>query len=298
MTVRHEERVQSFPPGYFDFRDVQWAQGTTRKSSVKFLRAYISSDRVTDFISGESVRGSSSFWVSKTRNCASKGQAVRGTAPTTCYIAANANKTSHQYPRACPPQAHPTPAQCAIKETSYRCCYGPKDYSQNLPSAAPLEKGKRRSKIQHGESCKRGCLCHFMVRTAGGSDSIAELRMYCSDHHNAAGAACHGPLSQTTTRVTGAKRQPAKAANVKRNQQEKVVIQTVQRAADIPDDHVTLPAADGAGAEVRSPTDAAVRFTVSHPGTGAATCNCPLAERGSVCEHVVKVQLTDHLTTR
>ena len=66
------------------------------------------------------------------------------------------------------------------------------DYSQNVPPAAPLEKGKRRSKIQHGESKKRGCLCHFMVRIAGSNGSIAELRMYRSDHHNAAGAVCHG----------------------------------------------------------------------------------------------------------
>lgn len=67
-----------------------------------------------------------------------------------------------------------------------------KDFSQNLHSGAPLDKGKRRSKIQHGESMKRGCLCHFMVRTTATSDGIAELRMYCSDHHNAAGEACHG----------------------------------------------------------------------------------------------------------
>ena len=79
-----------------------------------------------------------------------------------------------------------------MKETTYHCCFGPKDYSQNVPSAAPLEKGKRRSRIEHGESRKRGCMCHFMVRTGGSSDSVAELRMYSSDHHNAAGAVCHG----------------------------------------------------------------------------------------------------------
>ncbi len=31
-----------------------------------------------------------------------------------------------------------------------------------------------------------------MVRAADGTASIAELRMYCYDHHNAAGAVCHG----------------------------------------------------------------------------------------------------------
>ena len=31
-----------------------------------------------------------------------------------------------------------------------------------------------------------------MVRTMASTDGIAELRMYCSDHHDAAGEACHG----------------------------------------------------------------------------------------------------------
>ena len=89
-------------------------------------------------------------------------------------------------------------------------------------------------------------------------------------------------------------RQHAKAAFFKRNlEQEKMVTQTVQRAADIPDDHVTLPAADGAAAEVQSSTDAAMRYTVSNPGTDAAACNCPPAKRGNVCKHVVKVQPTN-----
>ena len=80
-----------------------------------------------------------------------------------------------------------------VKEITYHCTCGPKDYSQNVGSASPVGKNKRRSKIQHGESVKRGCRCHFMVRTtASNNDGIAELRMYCSDHHNAAGAACHG----------------------------------------------------------------------------------------------------------
>ena len=83
MTETHEGKVaQTFPLGYIDFRDVQWAEGSTKKSSVKFLQAFIPTDRVTDFIDGESVRGDTEFWVSKTRKCAIKGQAVRG--PTTC----------------------------------------------------------------------------------------------------------------------------------------------------------------------------------------------------------------------
>ena len=69
-----------------------------------------------------------------------------------------------------------------------------------------------------------------------------------------------------------------------------MVAQTVQRAADIPDDHVTMPAADGAAAEVQSSTHAAVCFMVIHPGTDAAACNCPPAKRGNVCKHIVKVQ--------
>ena len=47
-------------------------------------------------------------------------------------------------------------------------------------------------------------------------------------------------------------RQHAMAVYFKRNlQQEKMMTQTVQRAADIPDDHGTLPAADDAAAEVQ-----------------------------------------------
>jgi hypothetical protein len=84
MTETHEGKVQTFPPGYFDFKDVQWTEGSTRKSSVKFQQAYIPTDRVADFINGESVRGDTEFWVSKTRHCASGGQAVRWAAPTTC----------------------------------------------------------------------------------------------------------------------------------------------------------------------------------------------------------------------
>ena len=79
---------QQFPPGKFDFRDVQWAEGSTRKSTVKFLRAYIPADRVTDFIEGECARGNTKFFVSKTRQCAPGGRAVRGIAPTHACTAA------------------------------------------------------------------------------------------------------------------------------------------------------------------------------------------------------------------
>ena len=111
----------------------------------------------------------------------------------------------------CPPQAHPTPA---VKETNYHCCYGPMDFS-TPPVEGPIEKGKRRGKIQRGESRKRGCLCHFTVRIAGGSDSVADLRMYCSDHRNAAGAACHKGLQWSQKKAHSTKRQrptPQKAA--------------------------------------------------------------------------------------
>jgi hypothetical protein len=106
---------------------------------------------------------------------------------------------------------------------------------------------------------------------------------------------------QLITKVTGhyLQQQHAKAAYFKRNlQQEKMVTQTVQRAADIPDDHVTLLAADSAAAQVQSSTDAAVRYTVSHPGTDAAACTCPHAKRSNVCKHIVKVQLNNLLTNR
>ena len=88
------------------------------------------------------------------------------------------------------------------------------DHTQNVPLAGPLEKGKRRGKIMRGESVKRGCLCRFMVRVPGGSDSVAELRMYCSEHHNAAGAACHEGLkySQQGNTKKRQRKTPQKAA--------------------------------------------------------------------------------------
>ena len=85
-------------------------------------------------------------------------------------------------------------------------------------------------------------------------------------------------------------RQHAKAAYFKRSLQlEKDVMRTVQNAADIPADHVTLPAAAGGAAQVRSSQDAAQHYTVSQPGTAAAACTCTYAMRGNVCKHIVKV---------
>ena len=75
------------PLGYFDFTDVQWAEGSNKRSSgqAKYLEAYIPADRVKDFIDGECVRGDTLFWVERTKHI--NGQAVRGTAPATCYVA-------------------------------------------------------------------------------------------------------------------------------------------------------------------------------------------------------------------
>lgn len=41
---------------------------------------------------------------------------------------------------------------------------GPEDYSGRTPSEEPKGPGKRRSKIEHGESVKRGCQAHFTIR--------------------------------------------------------------------------------------------------------------------------------------
>ncbi len=43
---------------------------------------------------------------------------------------------------------------------------GPEDYSGRTPSGEPKGPGKRRSKIEHGESVKRGCQAHFTIRSA------------------------------------------------------------------------------------------------------------------------------------
>ena len=73
--------------------------------------------------------------------------------------------------------------------------------SQNVPSAAPIGNNQRHSKLQHGGSVKRGC--HFMVRTTfNNDDGITELRMYCFEHHNTAGAAYGLQYSQWGTHYT------------------------------------------------------------------------------------------------
>ena len=43
---------------------------------------------------------------------------------------------------------------------------GPEDYSGRTPTGEPKGPGKRRSKIEHGESVKRGCQAHFTIRSA------------------------------------------------------------------------------------------------------------------------------------
>ena len=145
------------------------------------------------------------------------------------------------------------------------------------------------------------------MRSACGSDRAEALVCLAQEHYlNPSKQGMRGRrldwlAEQLITKVTGhyLHRQHAKAAYFKRNlQQEKMVTQTVQRAADIPDDHVNLPAAVSAPAEVQSSRDAALRYTVSHPGTDAAACNCPDANRGNVCKHVVKVQLSPILGQR
>ena len=41
---------------------------------------------------------------------------------------------------------------------------GPEDYSGRTPTGEPKGPGKRRSKIENGESVKRGCQAHFTIR--------------------------------------------------------------------------------------------------------------------------------------
>ena len=101
---------------------------------------------------------------------------------------------------------------------------------------------------------------------------------------------------QLITKVTEhyLQRQHAKAAYFKPSlQQEKDVMRTVQNAADIPDDNVTLPAAADGAAQVRSSRDAAQQYTISQPGTAAAACTCTYYTRGNVCKHIVKVPISN-----
>jgi hypothetical protein len=50
---------------------------------------------------------------------------------------------------------------------------GPEDYSGRTPSDEPKGPGKRRSKIEHGESVKRGCQAHFTIRYPSPSMRLA-----------------------------------------------------------------------------------------------------------------------------
>ena len=70
------EKVQSPPIGFFDFKDIQWVEGSAKKSRVPYLEAYIPSARVEDFIDGESNRGDTQFYVRNSRSVP-EGRAVR-----------------------------------------------------------------------------------------------------------------------------------------------------------------------------------------------------------------------------
>lgn len=54
--------------------------------------------------------------------------------------------------------------QWMVKEAMLPAQAGPEDYSGRTPSGEPKGPGKRRSKIEHGESVKRGCQAHFTIR--------------------------------------------------------------------------------------------------------------------------------------
>ena len=74
-------KVQSLPNGFFDFKDIQWVEGSAKKSRVPYLEACIPSARVEDFIEnlrihGESVRGDTQFYVRNSRSVP-EGRAVR-----------------------------------------------------------------------------------------------------------------------------------------------------------------------------------------------------------------------------
>jgi hypothetical protein len=81
---------------------------------------------------------------------------------------------------------------------TYHCCFGPKDYSQNVARAASLTAAGRRRGTERGDSIKRGCKARFRVVKPHNSD-LAQIRVpedgwnALLEHTNEAGQVCHGP---------------------------------------------------------------------------------------------------------
>lgn len=80
-----------------------------------------------------------------------------------------------------------------LSQIHFLCNFGPEDFSSNLPEVREKQPGKRRSKVQHGESVKRGCQARFSVTVRKGQPEVAEIRVYGKNHTNQAGEICHGP---------------------------------------------------------------------------------------------------------
>lgn len=84
-----------------------------------------------------------------------------------------------------------------LERTTYRCTFGPEDYSQNLPSdksAANLSKGERRKNVEYGHSIRMGCQAYFTVVILKERPDICEIRYESGarQHVKKNGCQCHG----------------------------------------------------------------------------------------------------------
>lgn len=79
-----------------------------------------------------------------------------------------------------------------LSQTHYHCNFGPEDHSNNLPEVKEKQAGKRRSKVQHGESVKRGCQARFSVTVRKCQPEVAELKVFEKSHLRKDESVCHG----------------------------------------------------------------------------------------------------------
>jgi hypothetical protein len=79
-----------------------------------------------------------------------------------------------------------------LSQIHYHCNFGPEDQSNNLPNVKEKQSGKRRSKVEHGESVKRGCQAGFSVTVRKIRPEVAEIKLSSKAHCNKSGQVCHG----------------------------------------------------------------------------------------------------------
>ena len=76
--------------------------------------------------------------------------------------------------------------------------------------------------------------------------------------------------------------------------EQDIMVSSILRARNIPDEDVTLPENDGDAALVTSTEHRHLWYTVHNPASEWGVCNCIWAQRGNKCKHHVKVVMMMH----